>query len=135
MEKRSSQLEHRQPMEQTRALLFCTCDSCVAHCQLQQYHFWQMRSMFEAYCMGKWAWQLSIKCVEFMRLWTGGKILRFIIGLLRKCKYNCIKSFCHLKVWENASKSSFFCYYEYNGAQKNLKVLKTPVSEQRLTSQ
>ena len=29
MEKRNSQLEHREPMEQTRGL-FCTCDSGVA---------------------------------------------------------------------------------------------------------
>ena len=29
MEKRNSQLEHGQPMEQTRGL-FCTCDSGVA---------------------------------------------------------------------------------------------------------
>ena len=29
MEKRNSQLEHRQPMEQTRGL-FCMCDSGVA---------------------------------------------------------------------------------------------------------
>ena len=33
MEKRNSQLEHGQPMEQT-AGLFCTCDSGVARCQL-----------------------------------------------------------------------------------------------------
>ena len=33
-EKRNSQLEHGQPMEQTRGL-FCTCDSGVARCQSQ----------------------------------------------------------------------------------------------------
>ena len=32
MEKRNSQLENGQPMEQTRGLL-CTCDSGVARCQ------------------------------------------------------------------------------------------------------
>ena len=32
MEKRNSQLGHGQPIEQTRGV-FCTCDSCVAHCQ------------------------------------------------------------------------------------------------------
>ena len=32
MEKRNSQLEHGQPMEQTRGL-FCTCDSGVARYQ------------------------------------------------------------------------------------------------------
>ena len=53
MEKRDGQLEHRQPMEQTRSL-FCMCDLGVAHCQSQhQCHFWQMSSMFEEYCMGK----------------------------------------------------------------------------------
>ena len=53
MEKRNSQLEHGQPMEQTRAL-FCMCDSGVARCQSQhQYHFWGMSSVFEAYCTGK----------------------------------------------------------------------------------
>ena len=40
MEKQNSQLEHGQPMEQTRGL-FCMCDSGVAPCQSQQqYHFW-----------------------------------------------------------------------------------------------
>ena len=34
MEKRNSQLEHGQPMEQTRGL-FCMCDSGVARCQSQ----------------------------------------------------------------------------------------------------
>ena len=32
MKKRNSQLEHRQPMEQTRGM-FCMCDSGVAHCK------------------------------------------------------------------------------------------------------
>ena len=32
MEKRNSQFENGQPMEQTRGL-FCTCDSGVARCQ------------------------------------------------------------------------------------------------------
>ena len=42
MEKRNSQLEHREPMEQTRGL-FCTCESGVARCQSQhQYLFWQV---------------------------------------------------------------------------------------------
>ena len=53
MEKGNSQLEHGQPVEQTRGL-FCMCDSGVARCQSQhQYHFWQMSLMFEVYCMGK----------------------------------------------------------------------------------
>ena len=53
MEKRNSQLEHGQQMEQTIGL-FCTCDSGVARCQSQhQYHFWRMSAMFEAYCTGK----------------------------------------------------------------------------------
>ena len=40
MEKQNSQLEHGQPMEQTRGLL-CTCDSGVARCQSKhQCHFW-----------------------------------------------------------------------------------------------
>ena len=39
-EKRNSQHEHGQPMEQTRGL-FCTCDSGVARCQSQRRcHFW-----------------------------------------------------------------------------------------------
>ena len=46
MEKRNSQLEHGQPMEQTRGL-FCTCDSGVTSCQSQhQYHFWRISLMF-----------------------------------------------------------------------------------------
>ena len=48
----NSQLEHRQPMEQTRSL-FCTCDSGVAPCQSQhKSHVCQMNSMFEVYCTG-----------------------------------------------------------------------------------
>ena len=39
MEKRNSQLEHGQPIEQTRGLS-CTCDSGVARCQSQhQYRY------------------------------------------------------------------------------------------------
>ena len=38
MEKRNSQLEHGQPIEQTRGL-FCTCDSGVARCQSQHILF------------------------------------------------------------------------------------------------
>ena len=37
MEKRHSQLEHGQPMEQTRGL-FCTYDSGVARCQSQHHN-------------------------------------------------------------------------------------------------
>ena len=74
MEKRNSQLEHGQPMEQTRDFL-CTCDSGVARCQSQhQCYFWRMNSMFEAYCTGKSAWQLLIKAVQFMGLCTVAKI-------------------------------------------------------------
>ena len=63
MEKRNSQLEHRQPNELTGSL-FCTCDSVVACCQSQnQCHFWRMSSMPEACFTGKCAWQLSIKVV------------------------------------------------------------------------
>ena len=46
-EKRNSQYEHGQPMEQTKNL-FCTCDSGVARCQSQrQCDFLRMNSMFE----------------------------------------------------------------------------------------
>ena len=68
-EKRTSQSEHRQPMEQTRSL-FCMCDSGVAGCQSQhQCHFWWMNSMFKAYC--KWAWQLPNQ-IYFLVLWDHG---------------------------------------------------------------
>ena len=51
MEKRNSQLEHRQQMEQTRGLFCTSCHSGVTRCPSQhQYHFWRMSSMFEAYC-------------------------------------------------------------------------------------
>ena len=54
---------------------FCTCDSGVARCQSQhQCHFRRINLMFEAYCMGKCAWQLSIKCMSFMGLSTVAKI-------------------------------------------------------------
>ena len=60
MEKRNSQLEHGQPMEQTRGL-FCTCDSGVAHCQSQhQYHFWLMSSMVRSVLHG----QVSLAAVN-----------------------------------------------------------------------
>ena len=39
MEKRKSQCEHRQPMEQTKSL-FCMCDSGVTR--------WRMNLMFKA---------------------------------------------------------------------------------------
>ena len=52
MATRKSQLEHGQPMEQTRGM-FCMCDSGVAPCQSQhQFHFWRMSVMFGAYCKG-----------------------------------------------------------------------------------
>ena len=48
MERWNSQLEHGQPMEQTRGL-FCMCDEDVARCQSQhRYHFWRMSSMVKA---------------------------------------------------------------------------------------
>ena len=54
MEKRNSQLEHGQP----RLVLHVRCQS------QHQNHFKRMNLMFEAYCTGKRAWQLSIKfCV------------------------------------------------------------------------
>ena len=73
---------YKPRMEQTKDL-FCMCDSGVARCQSQnQHHYWQMNSLFEVYCMGKSAWQLSIKLMSSMRQWTVAKILRFIKGLL-----------------------------------------------------
>ena len=74
-EKLNSQCEHGQLMEQTRGL-FCMRDAGVASCHSQ--HFWQMNSLFEAYCTGKWVWQLSIKFMLFMRLWAqwlSGRVL------------------------------------------------------------
>ena len=51
MEKRNSQCDYGQQMEQTRGL-FCTCVSGVARCQSQHHcHYWQMNSMFEAYAL------------------------------------------------------------------------------------
>ena len=44
MEKRNSQLENGQPMEQTRSL-FCTCDSGVARCQSQHQYEFDVRSV------------------------------------------------------------------------------------------
>ena len=53
MEKRNSQLEHGEPIEQRRGL-FYTCDSGVARCQIQhKYHFWRMSSILEMYYTGK----------------------------------------------------------------------------------
>ena len=47
MEKRNSQLEHGQPMEQTRGL-FCTCDSGVATPEASSI----MRALSGARCTG-----------------------------------------------------------------------------------
>ena len=44
MEKRNSQLEHGQPMEQTSGLFF-TCDSGVARCQSQLANEFDVRSV------------------------------------------------------------------------------------------
>ena len=52
MKKRNSQLEHGQPLEQTRGFFF-KCNKGLARCQPQhQYHFWRMSLMFKAYCTG-----------------------------------------------------------------------------------
>ena len=76
MEKQNSQCEHGQPMEQTRSL-FCTCDSGMARCQSQhQFHFGRMNLMFEAYCTGKRAWQLSIKFCVIHEAMNSCKILK-----------------------------------------------------------
>ena len=47
--------------------------------------------LFKAYCTVKWAWQLSIKFVLFMRLWTIAKNLE-IIGYNNFTFPNIIKS-------------------------------------------
>ena len=44
-------------------------------------------SMFEAYCTGKWLKWACQSNVYIMRIWMVAKILRFIKGLLRNCKY------------------------------------------------
>ena len=62
METRNRQLEHGQPMEQTR-VLFCTCDSGAVRCQSQhghQYHFRRISSMFESVLHG----QVSLAAVN-----------------------------------------------------------------------
>ena len=51
MEKQNSQLEHGQPMEQTRGLLMhmrLRCGSLSITSSQHQYHFWRMSSMFKA---------------------------------------------------------------------------------------
>ena len=60
-------------------VLFCICNSGVTRCQPKhQCHFWRINLIFEAYCTGKRACDLSIKFMSFMRLWTVAKILRFL---------------------------------------------------------
>ena len=51
--------------------------ACFAHATQvwHQCHFWRMNLMFEVYCTGKWAWQLSIKFMSSTRLWVVAKIL------------------------------------------------------------
>ena len=81
MEKRNSQLEHGQTMEQTRGL-FCTCDSGVARCQSQhQYHLWRMILMQGRVSLAA----VNQMCVIHETMY-GCKNLKNK-GLLRKCKY------------------------------------------------
>ena len=64
-------------MEQTRGF-FCTCDSGVTPCQSQnQYHFCGMSLTFEAYCTGKFAWQLPIKFFVIHEAMNGYKTQKF----------------------------------------------------------
>ena len=68
MEKRNSQLENGQPMEQTRRL-FCKCNTGVARCQTQhQYHIWRMNSMLEANGTASKLGSCLSNFVSFMRL-------------------------------------------------------------------
>ena len=63
-------------MEQTRSL-FCMCDSGVARYQSQhQCHIWGKNLMFQANCMGKLAWQLSIKVCVVLEAMNGCKNLK-----------------------------------------------------------
>ena len=110
--------------------------SGVARCQSQhQCHFWRMSLIFEAYCTDKWAWQLLIKSMSFMRLWRVAKIWRFIKGLFWKCKYFSVKmifapvyeilllntyakskSFCYMHAQQlSGSRSINFCHSLYQG--------------------
>ena len=59
MEKRNSQLEHGQPMEQSRGL-FCTCDSGVAGCQSQHQNEFDVRSVLHR--------QVSLAAVNQIRV-------------------------------------------------------------------
>ena len=81
-EKRNSQCEQGQPMEQTRGL-FCMWESGVACCRSQhQCNCCLINLMFEEHCTDKYAWQLSIIFTSFMRLRTVAKIERVIKGFL-----------------------------------------------------
>ena len=87
METRNRQLEHGQPMEQTR-VLFCTCDSGVTRCQSQhghQYHFRRISSMFESVLH----WQVRMAAVnEILCSSRGYERLQKIDKVMRpKCKY------------------------------------------------
>ena len=62
-EKRNSQCEHGQPMEQQEAC-FARATQVWLDVKQHQCHIWRMNSMFEANFAGKLAWQLPIKfCV------------------------------------------------------------------------
>ena len=83
MEKRNSQLEHGQPMEQARCL-FCTCDSGVPRCHSHLANEFDVRSVLHG--------QLSLASVkqicvihEAMHGCINLKI--HLTGLLQKCKY------------------------------------------------
>ena len=72
MEKRNSQCEHGQPMEQTRSL-FCMCNSGVARCQSQhQMNEADVRSELH----GQVSLQLSIKFCVVHEAMNGCKKLK-----------------------------------------------------------
>ena len=82
-EKRNSQYEHGHK----RLVLYVRLRWGSPQCQSQhQCHFWRMNSMFEAYCTGNWVWQLSIKFMYFMRLWT---VAKKSIDSLKVCFWKC----------------------------------------------
>ena len=115
-EKRKSQCTHGQPMEQTRSL-FCTCDSGVSRCQLQhQCHFWQMNSIFEAHCTGKWAWQLSIIFYVIHKVMNGCKNLKIHSRIASKMKIldrdllcSILKTIAEINQW--GSNPTFFAMF------------------------
>ena len=127
-EKRNShQCEHGQPMKQTRSL-FCTCDFGM----LAVNHNISVTSMADKYCMGKRAWQLSIKLChswgyeQFYLSFATGRIACDYYA--RECEFGILKKQNKTKQ-KNKQEKSFGCVLTKWGVPLNSSVVWELITE------